>query len=67
MVFNNLYNMLQDVSTLTKPKVSRDNIKFNATQVVDMFFQNGFSVDPTFIIPNLEKEYERITKPTVEV
>ncbi len=46
--------------------MSRDNIEFNATHIVDILLQNGISVDPTFIIPNLEEEYERITKLALE-
>ncbi len=42
MVFNNLYNMLQDLFTLTKLKANRDNIKFGATQIIDMLFRNLF-------------------------
>jgi hypothetical protein len=66
MVFNNLYSRLPDLSTPTKPKVSRANIKFNVTQVVDILFQNGFLVDLTFIVLDLEEEDERDTKPTLE-
>jgi hypothetical protein len=60
MVFNDLYNKLRNLSA------NRDNIEFNATQVVDILFQNGFLVDLTFIVLDLEEDYEGITKPTLE-
>ncbi len=62
MVFNNLYNKLRDLSTSTKLEASRDNIKFGATQVVDILLQNWVLVDPTFIISNLEEEDENVAK-----
>jgi hypothetical protein len=36
LVFNNLYNRLQDFSTPTKLRASRDNTEFGAAQVVDI-------------------------------
>ncbi len=55
MVFNNLYNMLQDLFTPTKPKVSRDNIEFGVAQVVDILLRNWFPVDPTSIVFDFEE------------
>ncbi len=40
IVFNNLYSKLQDLSAPTKPNASRDNIKFEVAQVVDILFWN---------------------------
>ncbi len=62
MVFNNLYNRLQDLSTPTKPKVGRDHIEFSVAQVVDNLFQSWFMINPTFIVLNLEEEDEGATR-----
>lgn len=40
LVFNNLYNRVQDLSTPTKLGASKDNTKFGAAQVVDILLRN---------------------------
>jgi hypothetical protein len=37
IVFNKAYNRLWNFSTSTKPNASKDNIKFEATQMEDIF------------------------------
>jgi hypothetical protein len=43
MVFNNLYNKSQDLSTLTKPVMSKNNTKFNSPQVIALEEKQVFS------------------------
>ncbi len=40
IVFNNLYNRLWDLFASTKSSIRKDNIEFEATQVVNILFQN---------------------------
>ncbi len=35
-IFNNIYNKLQDLSTLTKPNVRKDNTEFKVAQMVNI-------------------------------
>jgi hypothetical protein len=60
IVFNNLYIQLLDFFVPTKPEVNRDNTEPNATQVVDVLFQNRFPIDLIFIVPNSEEEDEGV-------
>jgi hypothetical protein len=66
VMFNNLYIQLQDLFTLTKPKVSRDNTKLGVAQIVDILLWIWFLVDLTFIIPNFEKEDESVARVPLE-
>jgi hypothetical protein len=40
IVFNNLYNRLWDLFALIKSSIRKDNIEFEATQVVNILFPN---------------------------
>jgi hypothetical protein len=55
-MFNNLYSMLRDFFTPTKPKVSKDNIEFGVAQVIDILPQNWFLVGSTSIVPDFEED-----------
>ncbi len=66
-VFDNLYNRLRDLFTLTKLSTNRDNIEFRVAQVVDILLQNWFMVDSKLIIIKSDEEEEGTTKPQPEV
>jgi hypothetical protein len=52
IVFNNLYNRLQDLFALTKFGASRYNIEFRAPQAMDILLRNCFLVDLTLSYHN---------------
>jgi len=53
IVFNNLYNKLQNLFTSTKFDISKDNIEFGIAQMVDILLYNWFMIDLTFILLEL--------------
>jgi hypothetical protein len=62
IVFDNLYNRLQDLFAWTKPSTSRGNIEFIVAQVVDILFQNWFMVDLKFIILKSNEELPKFNR-----
>jgi hypothetical protein len=64
-VFKKIYNKLWNLFTLTKIELIRDNVEFNATQVVDILFWNWFLVDLTSITPDF-KEDEGVARTPLE-
>jgi hypothetical protein len=67
MVFNNLYSKLWDLFASTKPRMNRDNTKFNIVQVVDILLRNWFLVNLTFIMLDYEEEDEGATRFPLEI
>jgi hypothetical protein len=42
--------------------LGRDNIEFDVAQVIDNLLRSWFSIDPTFIVSNLEEEDEGVAR-----
>ncbi len=47
----------------TKPNASKDNIEFEATQMVNILLQNNFPIDSTFILLELDEEEGSVARP----
>ncbi len=63
VVFNNLYNRLQDLFASTKPSASKDNIEFKTTQMVGILLWIWFLVDSTFVLPKVYEDEVGVARP----
>jgi hypothetical protein len=60
-------DLLQDLFTSTKLKVSRDNIKLGVAQIIYSMLRICFLVDLTFVVLNCEKEDESVAKVPLKI
>jgi hypothetical protein len=67
VIFSNFYSKLWDLSALTKSNVSKDNIEFKATQMVDILFQDWFLIDPTLILLVSNEDEKIVARLILEV
>jgi len=61
-MFNNYYR-LKDLFAPTKTWTKRDNTKFETTQVLDILFQNWFSINSTLVLLDSKDEEETTYRP----